>query len=132
MAFPTCIRLGWKNLPGTNALAYWGKAQLTAVKCFITLAIGIVEKRSKWREKNVIFLMKMSNFVFVFYSMSCRRCRRCRCCPCCCRCCGWCSCQRCCCCSLLTVHLSDYQLKSAQKHAFGQFFNCSVFISLKR
>ncbi len=37
-ALPTNIRLGWKGLPETNALAYYEKAQLTAVKCFITLA----------------------------------------------------------------------------------------------
>ncbi len=34
------IILGWKGLPGTNALAYYEKAQLTAVKSFITLAPG--------------------------------------------------------------------------------------------
>ncbi len=38
LALPTNIRLGWKGLSGTNALAYYEKAQLTAVKCFITLA----------------------------------------------------------------------------------------------
>jgi hypothetical protein len=32
------IRLGWKGLPGTNALAYCAKALLTAVKSFITSA----------------------------------------------------------------------------------------------
>ncbi len=31
------IRLSWKGLPGTNALAYYEKAQLKAVKSFITL-----------------------------------------------------------------------------------------------
>jgi hypothetical protein len=36
-ALPTNIRLGWNGLPGTNTLAYYGKAQLTAVKSFITL-----------------------------------------------------------------------------------------------
>jgi hypothetical protein len=40
MASPTNIRLGWKGLPGTNALAYYEKSQLTAVKSFITLAPG--------------------------------------------------------------------------------------------
>jgi hypothetical protein len=38
LALPTNIRLGWKGLPETNALAYYEKAQLTAVKSFITLA----------------------------------------------------------------------------------------------
>ncbi len=37
LALPTNTRLGWKSLPGTKALAYYGKAQLTAVKSFITL-----------------------------------------------------------------------------------------------
>ncbi len=35
---PTNIRLDWKGLPGSNALAYYEKPQLTAVKSFITLA----------------------------------------------------------------------------------------------
>jgi len=39
-ALPTNIRLGWKGLPGTNALAYYEKSQFTAVKRFITLANG--------------------------------------------------------------------------------------------
>jgi hypothetical protein len=26
LALPTNIRLGWKSMPGTNALAYYGKA----------------------------------------------------------------------------------------------------------
>ncbi len=38
LALPTNIRLGWKGLPGTNALAYYEKAQLTAIKCITTLA----------------------------------------------------------------------------------------------
>ncbi len=38
LASPTNIRLGWKGMPGTNTLAYYGKASLTAVKRFITLA----------------------------------------------------------------------------------------------
>jgi hypothetical protein len=37
-ALPANIRLGWKGLPGTNALAYYEKAYLTSVKSFITLA----------------------------------------------------------------------------------------------
>jgi hypothetical protein len=36
-ALPANIRLGWKGLPRTNALAYYQKAQLRAVKSFITL-----------------------------------------------------------------------------------------------
>jgi len=32
------IRLGWKRLPGTNALAYYEKLGLMTVKSFITLA----------------------------------------------------------------------------------------------
>jgi hypothetical protein len=36
-ALPTNIRLDWKGQPGTNALAYYEKSYLTAVKSFITL-----------------------------------------------------------------------------------------------
>ncbi len=32
--------LGWKGLPGTNALAYYEKSFLTTAKSFITLALG--------------------------------------------------------------------------------------------
>ncbi len=38
LALPTNIRLGWKGLPGTNALDYYERLQLTAVKSLITLA----------------------------------------------------------------------------------------------
>jgi hypothetical protein len=34
LASPTNNRLGWKGLPGTNAVAYFEKAQLMAVKSF--------------------------------------------------------------------------------------------------
>jgi hypothetical protein len=42
LALPTNIRLGWKGLPGTNALTYYEKLKLTAVKSFITLATVIL------------------------------------------------------------------------------------------
>jgi hypothetical protein len=35
---PEKIRVGWKGLPGTNALAYYEKPLHSAVKSFITLA----------------------------------------------------------------------------------------------
>jgi len=38
LALPANIRLGWKSLPGANALAYYENGQLTAQKSFITLA----------------------------------------------------------------------------------------------
>ncbi len=41
LALPANIRLGWKGLPGINALAYYEKSSLTAVKFFITLATGV-------------------------------------------------------------------------------------------
>jgi hypothetical protein len=41
LALPANIRLGWKGLPRTNALAYYEKLKLTAVKSFITLAPGL-------------------------------------------------------------------------------------------
>jgi hypothetical protein len=34
------IRLGWKSLPGTNALAYYENLSITDKKVFITLASG--------------------------------------------------------------------------------------------
>jgi len=40
MALPQNIRLGWKRLSGTNALAYYKNLQLTEVKSLITLAPG--------------------------------------------------------------------------------------------
>jgi hypothetical protein len=40
-ALPANISLGWKGLPGANALAYYENSSLTGVKSFITLAIGL-------------------------------------------------------------------------------------------
>jgi hypothetical protein len=37
-ALPANIRLGWKGLPRANALTYYKKSELMAVKSFITLA----------------------------------------------------------------------------------------------
>jgi hypothetical protein len=34
------VRLGWKSLPGTNALAYYENSYITDKKSFITLAPG--------------------------------------------------------------------------------------------
>ncbi len=48
LALPTNNRLGWKGLPGTNALAYYKNSLLTAVKCFITLALGC---KGLWGQK---------------------------------------------------------------------------------
>jgi hypothetical protein len=39
-ALPANISLGWQNLPGTNAQAYYENVLLMAVKSFITLAPG--------------------------------------------------------------------------------------------
>jgi hypothetical protein len=38
VALPANIRPGWKGLPGTKPLGYYEKVELTAIKCFITLA----------------------------------------------------------------------------------------------
>jgi hypothetical protein len=43
LALTTNIRLGWKGLPGTNALAYYKKLYLMSVKSFITLAIAVTK-----------------------------------------------------------------------------------------
>ncbi len=38
MALPTNMRLGWKDLPRTNTLAYYENPYITVVKRFIGLA----------------------------------------------------------------------------------------------
>ncbi len=43
LALPANIRPGWKGLPGTNALAYYEKVKLTAVKSFIILTTGSIQ-----------------------------------------------------------------------------------------
>jgi len=61
LALPTNIRLGWKGLPGTNALAYFEKSQLTAVQSFITLATGILMYMVKsLTKRHISFYSKMS------------------------------------------------------------------------
>jgi hypothetical protein len=37
------IRLGWKDLPGTNTLAYYGNPYFTAVISFMILAPGCID-----------------------------------------------------------------------------------------
>jgi hypothetical protein len=44
LALPINNRLRWKSLAGANTLAYYENSQLTTVKSFITLALGLVEK----------------------------------------------------------------------------------------
>ncbi len=41
LAVSTNNRLGWKGLPGANALAHYENSQLMAVKSFITLDPGV-------------------------------------------------------------------------------------------
>jgi hypothetical protein len=36
------VRIGWKSLSGTNALAYYENSLITAVKSFTTLAPGVL------------------------------------------------------------------------------------------
>jgi len=40
LALLTNIRLGWKGLPGTSSLAYWGHSKITGLKSFIALALA--------------------------------------------------------------------------------------------
>jgi hypothetical protein len=40
LALPTKIRLGWKGMPGTNALVYYEHSQIAASRSFIGLAPG--------------------------------------------------------------------------------------------
>jgi hypothetical protein len=44
LALPTNNRLRWNGLAGANTLAYYENSQLTTVKSFITLALGLVKK----------------------------------------------------------------------------------------
>jgi hypothetical protein len=37
---PTNIRLGWKDLPGPNTLAYYDHSKIAAVKKVLTLGLG--------------------------------------------------------------------------------------------
>ncbi len=61
LALPTNIRLGWKGLPGKNALAYYEKSKLTAIKSFIILATGSSgEMLKEMRSKKI---RRMSRFV---------------------------------------------------------------------
>jgi hypothetical protein len=39
------IRLRWKGLPGTNALAYYKNLQITTVKSLIPLAPGVTSTK---------------------------------------------------------------------------------------
>ncbi len=41
VALHTNTRLGWKGLPGTNALAYYGNPLIMAVKNFMIRAPGV-------------------------------------------------------------------------------------------
>jgi hypothetical protein len=40
MAFVTNIRIGWRGLPGTNAVAYYENTSITNVKSFIIFCPG--------------------------------------------------------------------------------------------
>ncbi len=41
---PAKMRLGWRSLPGTSAVAYYKNSLLTTVKSLITLAPGLTVK----------------------------------------------------------------------------------------
>ncbi len=45
LALATNIRLDWKGLPGTNSLTYYEHLEITDVKSFKTLALGLSLKR---------------------------------------------------------------------------------------
>ncbi len=68
---PTNNRLGRKGLPGTNALTYYEKSQITAVKRFIILCPGIDFNQSryasipfKFSTQTLMFLRHNWNLVF--------------------------------------------------------------------
>jgi hypothetical protein len=66
LALPTNIRLDWKDLPGTNAQAYYEKSYLTAVKSFITLAPGITNPSLCIHRSLVISVMTTIIYLSVF------------------------------------------------------------------
>jgi hypothetical protein len=43
LALPTNTRLGWKFLPGTNILAYYGNLKITSVMRFMIQAPGVMK-----------------------------------------------------------------------------------------
>jgi hypothetical protein len=49
------IRLGWKGLPVTNALAYYENSQLTATKSLITLAPGEMVNHQKVNLLDILY-----------------------------------------------------------------------------
>jgi hypothetical protein len=59
---PRIIRLGWKGVPGTNALAYHEKSSLTAVNFFITLATGH-NQHILWPRTSGVHFIKLLFFV---------------------------------------------------------------------
>ena len=60
MALPTNIRLGWKSLPGKNALAHYEKSQLMAIKSFIIFATGAAADRAAEEGSEHVPLQKVS------------------------------------------------------------------------
>jgi hypothetical protein len=57
---PYLRTLGWKGLPGTNALVYYEKAQLTAVKFYnigpwklnrLFVSVKLEARKRKWEEE---------------------------------------------------------------------------------
>jgi hypothetical protein len=69
LAFKENIRLGCKGWPRTNALAYYKYSKLTAVKSFITLALGPmlfkIKTKAKAKEARVFDPGKFSISYFV-------------------------------------------------------------------
>ncbi len=76
LAIPTNIRPGWKGLPLRNALAYYEKSQLVAVKSFITLAPGVnvikLFHLSMMLLRNKLERLSLASFVMLVYQLQVR------------------------------------------------------------
>jgi hypothetical protein len=57
---PTNIKIGWKGLQGTNALACYENSQITAVKSLIGLTYGLTEQQNFYSSFLSFFVFDMN------------------------------------------------------------------------
>ncbi len=55
MALPANLRLGYKGLTMTNTLGYFAIGKFTAIKCFMTLALGLQKQHKFIHFSSLIF-----------------------------------------------------------------------------
>ncbi len=73
LELPTNIRLGWKDLPGTNTLAYYENLKITAVKSLIVQALGLcletrvlLRRLTMLKNGNILGYLLLVQFYFIF------------------------------------------------------------------